>query len=284
MKNRRTLVLCIILAASLLVFIGYLSARQVNTDGQGPEITMDSAPLTLSVTDTEEAYLQGVSAYDDQDGDVSAKILVENIYGVTEDHQVTVTYAAFDNSGNVTKAERQVTLEDYRSPRFTLSRALAFPNNAGVDMMDFIGAEDVVDGDIRRWVRAALTSNSGSLLDEGIHDVQLRVTNSMGDTAELVLPVEVYHAEKYNADLTLNAYIVYLSQGDPFDAQSYLSTFAFAGKKIDLTHIPDNISITIVDHVDTQTPGVYPVAYTVKHVINHTGYSAYSKLFVVVEE
>lgn len=283
MKKRKVLIQCFILVATLAAFAGYLMLRQMNTDDVGPKITVDTAPLAVSVSDPDEAYLQGVTAYDEQDGDVTNLLLVESIYGVTEDHQVTVTYAAFDRAGNVTKAQRQVTLTDYRAPRFTLDSALAFPASSGIDVMDYIGAEDVIDGDILRRVRATLISNTGSLADVGTHDVKLRVTNSIGDISELILPVEVYGSDKYNAELELKSYLVYLEQGASFNAKSYLSSFSYGGEPIDLTSIPEEMTVTISSGVDIQTPGVYPVTYTATYTYNQTTYTAYSKLFVVVE-
>lgn len=284
MKKRRVLLQSIILVAALLAFAGYLTVRQMNTDSVGPEITIDSAPLALSVSDPQEAYMQGVSAYDKKNGDVSDTVLVERVYGVTDDHQVTVTYAAFDAAGNVTKAQRQVTLTDYRSPRFTLDCALVFPASSGTDVMDYVGAEDVIDGNIQRRVRAALINNTGSLADVGIHDIQLRVTNSIGDISELVLPAEIYAADKYNAQMELEQYILYLPRGAAFDAKAYLSSFTYAGRTVGLENIPVDVSVVISENVDTQTPGVYPVAYTAIHTNNQTTYTAYSKLFVIVEE
>lgn len=94
----------IALVITILVFVGYMAYSRIKTDDMGPAITIDGTELTLSVNDPQEAYLRGVSAYDDQDGDVSSQIVVESCYGITDDNLVTVTYAAFDRAGNVTKA------------------------------------------------------------------------------------------------------------------------------------------------------------------------------------
>lgn len=284
MKKKRFFLHVCVLAAALLVFAGYRTVRQMNMDTVGPEIAIDSADLSLSVGSPREAYLQGVTAYDEQDGDVSDKVLVESIYGITEANEVTVTYAAFDGAGNVTKAQRQVTLSDYREPHFTLDCALVFPADSGLDVMDYIGAEDVIDGDITRRVRATLVSNSGSLLDVGTHDVLLRVTNSIGDVSELTLPAEVHAPEKYNAQMALDTYLLYLPQGASFNAESHLESFTYAGRTVALSGSSADISVSVSGRVDTGTPGIYPVAYTVSGMFNQTTYTAYSKLFVVVEE
>lgn len=271
------------LALVLLIFVGYLMVRQVRSDDTGPEIMIAEEMPEISVSDPLQSYLQGVTATDKRDGDVTEQLLVENIYGVTPDHQATVTYAAFDRAGNVTKAQRQIRFTDYHSPRFTLDCALAFPAASGLDVMDYIGAQDIFDGNIVRRVRATLISNSGTLSDVGVHDVKLQVTNSLGDTAELVLPVEVYAPEKYNATLALDSYLVYLPVGSSFHAQSYLRSMTCGGTTYSLDDDPDEVSVSVSGTVDTQVPGLYPVAYTVRYEDTDVTYTAYSKLFVVVE-
>lgn len=284
MKRKNILFQCGLLALTLLVFGGYLTVRHSRLDLTGPEISIEEGVLELSVSDDRELYFQGVTAQDDRDGDVTDLIILESVYGVTADQQVTVTYAAFDRSGNVTKATRQIRFTDYHGPRFSLKRALAFPENSGIDVMDYIGAEDIFDGDVVRWIRATLISSPGTLTDVGIHDVQLQVTNSLGDTAELVLPVEVYPPEKYNARMELETYLVYLPVGATFDARSYPVAMTCDGVRYSLRVKQEDITVTASGDVDTRTPGVYPVTYTARCAGNGITYTAYSRMFVVVEE
>ena len=283
MKRRSEWIQIIALVITILVFVGYMAYSRIKTDDMGPAITIDGTELTLSVNDPQEAYLRGVSAYDDQDGDVSSQIVVESCYGITDDNLVTVTYAAFDRAGNVTKAKRLVLLTDYHAPVFTLAHSLTFPSSDNLDIMDYVGATDLLDGDVVRRVRATLISNSGSLSDEGIHDVLLRVTNSIGDSAELILPVEIYAPEKYNAALELDSYLLYISQGTPFRADAHLKAFSFAGESISFEAAPEDLDVSVSGTVNIQVPGIYPVRYTAQYLRNNTTYKAYSKLFVIVD-
>lgn len=284
MKRKNIIYQSALLVLALLVFFGYQMARQLGTDKQGPEITVAGEVVEISVSAPREAYLQGVTATDDRDRDVTDLILVESVYGITSDRLAMVTYAAFDRSGNVTKAQRQIRFADYHSPRFRLDRALVFPGTSGLDVMEFIGAEDLFDGDMVRRVRATLINNSGTLSDPGIHDVKLQVTNSLGDTAELILPVEIYPPEKYNATLTLTDYLIYLPKGASFQADSYLDAVSFAGRTYDLSAAPVGVTVSVSGSVNTQIPGLYTVTYTA--TCNGSGVTGTgcSRLFVVVEE
>ena len=248
---------------------------------------MSEAPLQLSVEASHKDLLQGVTAKDQKDGDVTASLVVESVRLADSDGTVTVTYAAFDRAGNVTKATRQVQYTDYVSPRFSLRAPLVLAQNSSVDVLNLIRATDLFDGDISRNIRAtSLEEISVSAL--GTHQVEFRVTSSLGDTVKLVLPVEVYAAGIYQASLNLTEYLIYLPAGADFDPKDYLDSFTMGMEETSLKQgVPANLSLKTTGTVDTKTPGVYSVGYTVTYKQDSTGsrvYSGYSKLIVVVEE
>ncbi len=285
MKKRLAILRWISLAAAVLVFCGYWIYSNGRDDSVGPVFTVASGLLEISVSDPESALLQGITAVDDVDGDVTASILVESMLGITGDHVVTVTYAAFDRSGNVSKIQRQVRLRDYESPRFTLDRSLSFPAGSTFDLSSSIGAVDMVDGDIRRRVRATLTSDTGYLNEEGTHQVLLQVTNTLGDVAMMTVPVEVYPAGTYNATLKLKQYIVYLPKGAIFDPYAYLDDFAYPGETLKLSgEIPPQVSVDISGTVDSGREGVYSVSYTASLIQGNNKYAGYAKLIVMIEQ
>lgn len=121
--------------------------------------------------------------------------------------------------------------------------------------------------------------------------IQFQVSNSMGDTTTEILPVEVYISDDYNAALTLKEYLVYLPVNGIFNAKFYPDTFTFQRETTELGPIlPNNYSLEINGEVDTHTPGIYPVTYTLtyteknewtKEVIRE--YIGFSKLIVIVE-
>ncbi|MBR3972787.1 MAG: hypothetical protein IKJ99_02405 [Oscillospiraceae bacterium] len=282
MKKKAIIFQCLVLILAAAIFMGYRMYTGMVTDSKGPEILIPEEDLVISVKDPESVLLDGVTARDNRDGDVTDSLIVEKIYGLGEGNHIAVTYAAFDKSGNVSKATRQVCYEDYHSPVFTLSRSLAFAGN--IDILDYVGAEDVFDGDVQRRIRATIVSNNGSLSTIGKHEIEFRVYNSIGDTVKLVLPVEVYSADKYNGKLELKEYIVYLDSHDTFRPESYLSTFSHSGRDISLSgSIPDDVSMKINGSVNTSQPGVYPVTYTATRIVGQMIYTGYTMLIVVVE-
>lgn len=290
------------LTAAALVLFGagtalYTFANVIREDHTPPEITIAQDTLELSVSDSRDALLQGVTAQDQHDGDVTDSIVVEHISDITPESTATVTYAAFDRAGNVAKTTRTLLLRDYEPPRFEQHQALVLPEGGQQDVLAFMGATDVIDGDISGHIKGSLVSDTNSLSKAGAHQVEFRVTNSLGDTARITLPVDVYPATAYNAAVTLSDYLVYVSKGTVFHGEKYLKSldvgamsYSLMGEDPDvqvLINNPDVGSAMHVVHVDmnedvnTAVPGIYSVTYS---VTMNDQYAGFTRLNVIVEE
>ena len=283
--KRRILLPAAVLAVAAALYGCYLIWANHAKDTVAPVITVEEGILECRVSDPREALLTGITAWDDRDGDVTASILVESVYGISDENVTTVTYAAFDRAGNVAKIQRQVRYTDYRQPRFVARRSLCFPGNYKFDLLSYIGAEDVLDGDIRRRVRATLISDTKSISEQGSHVVRLQVTNSLGDTVEADIPVEVYDPEWYTASVELKEYLIYVQKGESFNPKSYLSSFSVRGDEIDLSRgVPSDVTCVIGGEVDPNRPGIYPVKYVLSKDIGLTTFFGQAVLLVFVEE
>lgn len=285
--KKRTIVLLVLIVLSLAVFFGYRAWDGFRTDSTAPEITVAEQTLQVSVLDPRSMLLQGVTATDSADGDVTASLVVESVQLRDSSGTAEVRIAAFDSAGNVAKATRLIQYTDYESPRFTLSRALVFAQGTSFDVLNYIDVTDALDGDISHRIRATALDEV-SIANLGTHDVEFRVTNSLGETVTLVLPVEVYPSSAYSGTVALNSYLVYLDQGDSFRAEDYLVSCTFIGETVSLSGgMPDGYVLQTSGKVDTGTPGVYEVSYKVTYARDvgtetHT-YSGYTKLIAVVE-
>ena len=290
MKKRNFLCFLMIVLC-IGAWMGYRTFDSFQTDQKAPEIQVQDTGLILSVQDSRDQFLQGISAVDNRDGDVTDSLIVERIRLVdASTGKISVTVAAFDNSGNVAKAVREATYEDYRSPQISLQKALVFTQGTGFDPLSAIGAWDMVDGDITHRVRATSMDES-SVSEVGIHPIRFRVTNSLGDTTEVEIPVEVVSSGVYNAQLELTDYIIYLKKGQSFHERDYLDTFQYGASSVSLNgSLPAYYSLKTYGNVNYNVPGVYALAYKVTYDrAAATGYASedwvgYSRLIVVVEE
>lgn len=280
---RKSLTYLILAFVFVAVFALYMIVVQGRVDTRPPEIVFDGAMLELSAKAADEAYLQGVRATDDKDGDVTASLVVESIKLLGSDGTIRITYAAFDSAGNVRKALRTARYTDYERPRFFLSRSLTFAYNSGFDLFNIVRAEDALDGNISHRVRITSMDES-AIANVGVHQVQLRVTNSLGETVQLVVPVEVYPAGTYGANLTLTDYLIYLPVGAQLDAERFLHTYIRGSVKVPLQDgVPQGCMLQMKNDVQTDVPGVYTVEYRVSQTVGQETYTGYAKLIVVVE-
>lgn len=289
MKKRNWFLILLIILC-LAVFGGYQIWDRARTDTQPPVIHISPEPVELSVNAPKGILLQDVTAEDETSGDVTHSLVLESIRLLSRDGRISVGYAAFDSAGNVAKARREVRYNNYKSPRFTLKAPLLYPYEKDFDVFQAIGAKDDLDGDISHHVRAMLTEDN-PVSNMGTHMVQFQVSNSMGDTTTEILPVEVYAPEDYSATLTLKEYLIYLPVGGIFNAKFYPDTFTSRGDTLELgTILPENYTLEISGDVDTQTPGLYTVTYTLTHTERNkwtqeitNEYIGYSKLIIIVE-
>lgn len=288
--KKKDWILVALIVLCLITFFGYRAMVRARTDTKPPVIHVSTEPMDLSVNAPKGVLLQDVTAQDDVSGDVTGSVVLENIRLLDRDGRISVGYAAFDQAGNVSKTQRELRYNNYRSPRFSLNGPLLYPYGRSFDVFNEISAKDDIDGEIPHHVRAMLTEDT-TITALGTHMVQFQVTNSLGDTSTENFPVEVYSSEDYNATLTLKEYLIYLPVGGIFNAKFYPDTFTYNRETVELGMVlPEKYTLEIAGEVDTTTPGVYPVTYTLNYTEKNqwTGkitseFIGYSKLIVIVE-
>ena len=155
MKRARVfyLLLTILCAAAVILYFMYFD---VTEDHNAPEITVPEGQLELSIADGQAKILEGVTAFDSRNGDVTPSMVVEMVKGLKGDGSAKATLAAFDRSGNVAKAVRDIRYTDYTSPVFDLNQPLLFREEVSYNLLDSITAEDVIDGDITNRVKVTI--------------------------------------------------------------------------------------------------------------------------------
>ena len=103
MKKGIAAILGLVTAALAAVVVLVLMAE----DRQGPEIIFAAEPVYTGAEDT-SYLLEGVTASDAEDGDVTDSLRVEKVQVNEAAQQVTIIYIAKDDSNNVTKVSKTV--------------------------------------------------------------------------------------------------------------------------------------------------------------------------------
>ncbi len=240
-----------------------------------PEILCDSPKIVMKIDDTEEKLLEGIRAIDEKDGDITNKIIVEYISNFIEPGVARVTYAVADEDNHVAKYTRSVVYEDYVSPRFTLKSDLVFQAGTTVNIINFLGATDVIDGNISNKVR--ITSSDLVTTSEGVYHIAAKISNSRGDTSVLELPVYVTARDPMLPVVELNEYLVYLPKGGTFHSERYLKSVTAAGAQKPM----ENPEVQVDSPINMMRAGVYQVTY---RATDENGREGHAILTVVVEE
>lgn len=283
----------IVFALSSVAFIFFRLYENYTTDTTGPIISFPTDTVYMEVGPDEGILLSDVTAYDDRDKDVTDSLMIESISKFISPGKRLITYAAFDSSNNITKKERYLVYTDYRPPKFSLSRPLSFNIGDYIDVIEYMRAEDCIDGDLSNNIRyEEIDEDFGKR--EGEFEVTFWVTNSCGDSS--YLPVKVfyqypsYDRKSRTPIISMDDYIVYLEQGDSFSPESYPNGFCLEDKDYSFLKQASYIiggksvsrdMIKIYSNVNTKIPGVYYVDY---ELTIYEGFTGKTRLIVVVEE
>lgn len=280
---RRTKVFVILFfLISVGVWKGYDIYAGLQTDNSQPVITLASESVTVSVKDGESAILEGVTAEDAGDGNLTDKIFIESRRNFIEKGKFNVTYAVADSDNHVARATREVIYSDYVSPQFELTEPLEFPNTKSaqedIDIAANLSAHDVIDGDISNKIRISgeYTMNSHTI---GDYPMEFVVMNSMGDTVTLPVTVKIYESSASPLPkINLKKYLLNVPVGTKVDLDSMVESIEYRG----VTYIKEEDGafysgdynsngeaimipagrISYSGQVDFREPGVYEITYT----------------------
>lgn len=299
MRRLRTLSI-ILFILSVIVFGVYLYKERILKDQTGPVFQADNSTLVISVKDDESSLLNGLTATDQHDGDVTDSIIVETVSPFTGTGHRIVKYAAFDSDNHVTHTKRELVYSDYSAPQFTLSKPLSFPLNS-TNLLEGVGAQDCIDGDITRNIRM-MSEEEIDTSHVGDYSARLKVSNSAGGASYLPVTIEIYDSAVHYKmpQIKLTDQIVYIEKGSDFDETDFIDTVTIEGVEYepvseggtygaryvpaDETNETINYSeIDIESDVDTDVTGCYEVVYRIYDSINGTGEGT-SRLYVVVSE
>jgi len=98
-----------ILSIICVILLGLCGVMYLKQDRTGPVITVNEAIAAYTEGDDISVLLEGVTAYDQRDGDVTEILFVERVIPSADGQSARVIYAVKDRSNNITKEERVVT-------------------------------------------------------------------------------------------------------------------------------------------------------------------------------
>ena len=218
----------VLLVVCLVLYLG--------KDRKGPEIFFDEEKqIEYAEGMDEELLLEGVTAVDEKDGDVSDSLLVEKVAG-TNGKEVIVTYVARDGANNVGKASRAFTVVG---------------SYGGGDILP-VEEETFETGDMPGTEGTAETETESN--EEGSPGEEEGQDENQGEGDNEGEPVGP------NPVLVLNADMIETKKGVAPNWNEVIETMS--DDKDDYNTLYNNLKLE--GHVDLSRPGEYPVTlYTV---------------------
>lgn len=243
----------ILLAVLSVAYIATRIYQGSSTRHDPPVISCPSGVLEVSTSDDEAALLSGVTASDPQDGDLTDQIIIGGISKLISKDTAKVTFMVFDSDDNMGSFVRYIRYTDYHRPQFSIVKPLAFSSTKEVSLLERLKAHDVVDGDISSRIRVSTLASTDN---SEVYDITIQVTNSVGDTAWLQLPVLVQETNPLRPVIELSDYLIYTDLDSSFEPSAYVSGLSVAGVAEDAT------KVSFDSNVDTSEVGTYRVLYT----------------------
>lgn len=218
-----------------------------------PRITCPEEILEISASDSESVLLTGVTAVDEQDGDLTSKVTISGISKLVTNDTAKVTYIVFDSDDNMASCVRRIRYTDYHRPTFSVTEPLVYSVTEEPAMLARLKATDVVDGDISKNIRVSTLEPSEN---SEIFHVSIQASNSVGDTAWLRLPVLMLESDPLRPEISLSQSLLYIEKDTKFTPTAYLLNLQVPGAVVPLS------DVTIDNSVDTGKEGTYYVTYT----------------------
>lgn len=213
------ILVCLLLGAATIVI-------RLTDDSTPPEIHFQENALTYTEGESYDILLEGVTATDNRDGDVTDTLVVERVYPDETSGQATVVYAARDDNNNIAKASR------------------------------IIGYS--ADGS------AAVQNGEAAAEDTAAADPAEEQTAPEEETVPTSTPAPTPEAEEDlpegSPQITLTTDSVTINRGDSVDRLSYVADIQ--DDSDDTDELWRNIQIS-GDELDRNTPGTYELIYYV---------------------
>ena len=270
-KNIRFILVFILLIGLYAAFLFW--ADRTEGTGELPVITVPDTVLEVSVSATDEDLLEGVTASDVEDGDLTSRVFVESISAFDQNRQRTVTYAVFDQNDNITHTTRLLQYTDYAEPEITLTGSLClYYLDSTEQLKNYVSATSSVDGDISSRVsitRAEYDANNNYVVDYS-------VTDSCGITSTFSTNVTWLNTEP-TIEITLTDYMLRVNVGTPINALDFIDTITDMG-------VTDNTlmrEIEVSSDYNRYQPGTYEVIYRINRSNSEYGIT---KMIIIVEE
>lgn len=257
MKTKTKLTILLIIIAAALLVVDYYVLRA--EDESAPVISFPEGEATYSADMDDEDLLEGVTARDDKDGDVSDSLRIGEKVESEDGTYITIFYIARDSSNNIAQSSRIMQMDASAQAQIQQSATPTPVEEETTGTADTTqSAEGVQD--------TQQTANGTESEAEPELDEQGRLENEAAIAALPATSPRIY----------LSQYAVEIAAGSEFEPLSYVEDIQDDADSRDDLYL----GIQISGEVNTSVAGTYELYYYVNDSAGNTSNEA--KLTVTV--
>lgn len=211
---------------------------------QAPTISFADA-LYLHLNQKSFNLMDGVSAHDVEDGDLTNKIVYASNVDVNTEGTYQATYQVTDSVGHKTSATRDVVVIN-DAPVIHVSGENQIEVNHAFDPLQGVTADDYQDGDLTTGIKVAGGVDTSK---PGDYELTYTVTDKNGTVTTLKRTVTVFATA---STLDVSKVPTELKVGDQFNPNANVTAVSPYG----------DVILAVDGSVDTSKPGSYELTYT----------------------
>ena len=247
-----------VLAALSVIIVAIFTITDLSRKNQ-PVIKCDSGEiLEVPTKISDQELLKYVTAFDEEDGDLTENIIVERQNYFLEKGLTTVNFAVCDSDNNTVKLKKKIKFSDYNSPQIKLLDDLLISTSETIDFKNVASAVDKYDGDISGKIK--IISPNYNNLKPGEYDINFKVTNSFSDTCDITVKAIVTDEDYSAASIKLSDYLIYTKIGETVNFRDYIKGVVGAdGQNYSVSQIVIDDS-----EFDPEKAGTYNVFFSIK--------------------
>lgn len=247
-----------VLAALSVIVVAIFTITDLSRKNQ-PVIKCDSGEiLEVPTKISDQELLEYVTAFDEEDGDLTENIIVERQNYFLEKGLTTVNFAVCDSDNNTVKLKKKIKFSDYNSPQIKLLDDLLISTSETIDFKNVASAVDKYDGDISGKIK--IISPNYNNLKPGEYDINFKVTNSFSDTCDITVKAIVTDEDYSAASIKLSDYLIYTKIGETVNFRDYIKGVVGAdGQNYSVSQIVIDDS-----EFDPEKAGTYNVFFSIK--------------------
>ena len=247
----------------LILLIAYQTVINKNTQknsGNAPIISSDADEIQIPCQYSKEDLLQGLTAYDVEDGYITEKILIGGFSDFTERGVSSLEYAVYDSDGNIAVLNRKVVFSDYAPPRVMMPESWTYRATDNIYNMPTLSLAgwDKLDGDISKHI--LITSSDLDFSKPGKYTASVHAKNSFGDEVDMDLPIHILDPWQTGYVIELTEPLIYAEKGETIRPEQYIA--AVRNEYTNETIPAEGYELTVHSNVDTSKEGVYEIQFS----------------------